>query len=1156
MYSSPFSRTTEVMLSLDFTCCDIEPAVLARNILLYSLIVEDDFQGKQECIWSIFFHFYLDSTSLSLLLTQSKLLAELSKDFETWRTGPYAKFIHIGTSHTLRELHRHWTWYAETETLPAERRDKLSQSFSSRLGKTSKDPRGYVFTLPSKSTGPMWPNAAVALSEAHRRYWETGVTIIRPEDAGKATRFNPIFAYADAQEGLVANQDLSPYTPFLLAGLYNPPDGVSADQLPKPSLQNLNQAIREQFFAWCQAFRRSVQAGRVTLRMITSDALALCRAIQELKEYNRPTAQCRVSEWRAPMLVLDGDGYEQHPQVPTAPMSFDVIETSNLWDHIGILNILTTSVPLLKPSKWAVLYTEISFTYGQDHTKDFLSSLHADLNVISLLFDLVPVSYLWGFRSDCNIQELLAPCLAMNWTGFTERLTWRRPSTICGNQASGMTFAIEHEQLVGLLYNMVERMYSQERVAPENETLISQNERSRAHYNRTSLALMLGHISTRIQADWEQVVTDVWRRMDNVDRQMPQTLHFLHTSDFVDQLHLAGLYTFPALSQENPELYQNGSVGAFEGWRFIPTMVCIAISVPREAFEVLNDESSEHDPRIAAAIGSRKASHHFVSMETFYGTLSVEGEGILRRAYIDEDPLLKSGRSPIIVTFCLPAYLLAREPHETEVRLSVISTPHHSPLYRKLDLGRFYVTPLLSPDVYVLPWRPTVRGEGLAPVFVQRRIQPARSTPDAPSVTLDSTRQGIATFTRRIQVEEPSLRRLLANKATVVTTAQLDVSSIRVHIGSEKVDINFFQPITGQRARLRVSRKEAWIEVIVSPLKLGQLEGKAALDRFPILGTGTSFAWNMHRVPLSHLPRVSVLQPERLKWINHHLDFSLSDREQRIRDNGPATDSLVALKLSINTILKSFVGTAEDRFQIFALSRATGSPELFIFIHALRLDLGSHTIVADGYALPVTRDTSKDLLESLNAVRSHRLRLSDDEMESWKFLLPALVERCRDWAHGEDCAYTANPKVPLSTKPGDSPICSCGAGRVAPDFAAQEYAAPFAALATRIALSPLFSVSYVDPTCRAALRDDTTLPQLLRDHEVSSPAAFLLALHGSRRRLEQADSDTMCKRCGAWIPQGLRKHCGACQTAVYCSEHCQREAWATHKLTCAGRTRQ
>ncbi|GJE85247.1 zinc finger MYND domain-containing protein [Phanerochaete sordida] len=382
---------------------------------------------------------------------------------------------------------------------------------------------------------------------------------------------------------------------------------------------------------------------------------------------------------------------------------------------------------------------------------------------------------------------------------------------------------------------------------------------------------------------------------------------------------------------------------------------------------------------------------------------------------------------------------------------------------------------------------------------------------------------------------------------------------MRVLIGSEKVDINFFQPITGQRARLRINRKEAWIEVfgvIVSPSKLGQLEGSPALRRFPVLGTGVtgpSFAWNMHRVPLRHLPRISVLQQERLKWVNHHVDFSLSDREQEIRATRLATDSLVALKLSVNTILKCFVGSAEGRYEVFVLSRANGVPELVIFAHALRLDLGSHTIVADGYALPVTRDMPKALLKTLDAVPSRHLRLSDDEMESWKCLLPALVERCRDWTHSEGCAYAPGTTVPISTEPGKSPICSCGAGRVAPDFAAQKHAAPFAAHATRIALSPLFSVSYVDPTGAAALRDAAAVPQLLRDHEVNEAAVLLLALRGGR--LGQDDSDTMCKGCGVWIPRGLRKRCGACRTAVYCSEHCQREAWASHKLSCAGRTR-
>lgn len=319
--------------------------ISARNILLYTLIAHDDFQSKHHCVWNIFYHLFLDDTSFSLLISQSKALAELSKDLETWRAGPYSSFIEIGTTFTLRELHRRWKWYAETAAVSAEQKKLLRHTFMSKLKKCSKEFRGYVFTLSARSTGPMWPNAAVVMNEAHHLYWETGVAATGPEDVRAAIHPNPAFSYSNGQE-VIGYQHHSPYTSFLLAALFNPLEGAELDRLPKPTVQDVNRAARAQFFTWCQTFQRYARAEKVKLRMIVSDALALCRTLQEYTQYGRHTAQCRVSPWRAPMLVLDGDGYAGSFDSNPAPTTFDVIDTSNLWDHVGILNILVATSTL------------------------------------------------------------------------------------------------------------------------------------------------------------------------------------------------------------------------------------------------------------------------------------------------------------------------------------------------------------------------------------------------------------------------------------------------------------------------------------------------------------------------------------------------------------------------------------------------------------------------------------------------------------------------------------------------------------------------------------------------------------------------------------------------------------------------------------------
>lgn len=645
--------------------------------------------------------------------------------------------------------------------------------------------------------------------------------------------------------------------------------------------------------------------------------------------------------------------------------------------------------------------------------------------------------------------------------------------------------------------------------------------------------------------------------MNYVDRALPTTLHHVHACDFTGQTELAGVYSYPSLDVNYPELRADATAGPFKGWPIIPPMVCIALSVPRSQFTILDDESSAHEPRIAAGIGSRKASHHFATMEAFYGKLAVEGRGVLARAYVEEDPLGKGGDSPIIVTFCLPSYLLCREPFDTEVRLSVICTPHHTPLYYKLDVGRFYVVPLLSDNVHVLAARPIVRGEPPAPVLVNRTVARARPREDSPRVSLDPAGHKVVSLTRRIDIRDLDLRATLADKSNEVRVSQANFCALNLSIGHYTRLIDFFYPVTADKARIKFSRREAWVEITAPPAKFGRFHGPLALNRSPVLGTDMltcTFAWNLHRLSLSKLPRLSVVRPERLNWVKRHVDLSLSDWEQHVCELGPVEDALTSLKLTINSIIKDFVGSVTPRDVFVLTSEDDSTPNIILLIEGVRLDLEAHTVVADGYVFPVTMVDVHKALQMLDQVPSFKhLQLGQSELTAWKYLIPALVERCRDWRHKDDCPYVAVGEVPLTTTSGFSPICFCGVGRVTPEFTQKADRAPFAPHVTRIALSPLFSVSYLESTAQSILRSQTGILDLARDHELPVEMLQLLALGPSSRRWD--NSDTMCLACGVWIPRYRRKTCSGCKQAAYCNEKCQRQDWPRHKQNCPGRRR-
>ncbi|EIW55423.1 uncharacterized protein TRAVEDRAFT_131350 [Trametes versicolor FP-101664 SS1] len=108
---------------------------------------------------------------------------------------------------------------------------------------------------------------------------------------------------------------------------------------------------------------------------------------------------------------------------------------------------------------------------------------------------------------------------------------------------------------------------------------------------------------------------------------------------------------------------------------------------------------------------------------------------------------------------------------------------------------------------------------------------------------------------------------------------------------------------------------------------------------------------------------------------------------------------------------------------------------------------------------------------------------------------------------------------------GGDPLCSCGRGKDVEGMRAVELWRDFAPLVTRIALSPLFAVSYLEQVRAPIPGEDTA--------EASVNAA------------------SRCSRCNK--PGRLRdfKKCGRCRIVMYCSKTCQRSDWKAHKLACA-----
>lgn len=173
--------------------------------------------------------------------------------------------------------------------------------------------------------------------------------------------------------------------------------------------------------------------------------------------------------------------------------------------------------------------------------------------------------------------------------------------------------------------------------------------------------------------------------------------------------------------------------------------------------------------------------------------------------------------------------------------------------------------------------------------------------------------------------------------------------------------------------------------------------------------------------------------------------------------------------------------------------------------------------MADACVLPMIVDAS-----SFGRLQLMQVNTIGEEVKAWKRLIPAFTERCRGWKHKKSCEYNVKGIVPLSLEIAESPICTCGRGIGIKAFRKVKEWAHLAQYVTRVAISPLFAVSYLDKVA-------TSIPKLK-----TTPTLTVVP--------------KQCAGCGG---QGKPKllNCSKCKTP-YCSLACQNADWKKHKHQC------
>jgi hypothetical protein len=1116
--------------------------IVARTILFLSLLLDTKDGELHPRLWNVFHDIYVTPNSLVLIRSQGAMLARLSDTAESWNNGPYSHILQIVNTETLAKLNKSWTNYAKVVD------DSSCKKFRKALQKVYRDhysnTEGRVPPF-ARSFGLLAFDSVSRADVLLKTFWRYGVAIYG-DTAPCGMNVNPVYFEMSNEEGVFTTDHNA--TPLAIYHFGDTYQKISPDRLREsPAYPTLaSDASKKQFKDWCKAFLHAVNGpdkNRHTIRFVLADPVSLCFALQQRRSsvLSDKTIAILSSPWSGTKLVFDSLG------TSSIPTEFNVIDTCYLCDRVGGTNILIATIPLMQVSPASTIQMESTSRPWSEETSLVGQLLLSDEWAMSNLLGVAPLPHLTGVTNRGLVQD--SPAL-IDFSGDrpvpgVSRIIWKIPSSGDSRVTESMKMSWDQWDFVMFLKSVYHfRFIHEQQIGAPRGTPMPR------HYVMGSFTAFLAFIKPRLSIDWNKAMLTLLREIQQIPAAFRTSYQELQT-----QLHLHGVYTSsiwrktPTCAKPSAFSKSTGILSAAQP----PPLTCVIISVPRSVLQPIFKKCVTENTNITSdfqlRIRNSWAQHAYDS----YSPLPIFGKLVMaeggKSCKIEKDPMEWSGSSD--AHFCVyvcTALLLKGEPEITSVSLNLSGNPPVHKLFQNeygTELEIFRGNLLDERKVRLvsaLPGHETPTSPLATEAWKSNDdnfLSPATTATDGSiSVTHpELSRQNDRLYlTRRLNLLTDSARQNLLDSK--ITVKQFSPCTVNVSYGTANYLFQFPYPVNGESPTVRVARKSGWIE-LCAPMST-PLDWSGGYSTFPTpLSWHTSEApqpvsWNLPAVNFSRLGRVDFASNEQdFRWFAYLQASVMSDREVKdIEQDIEQQSLLLQFKIMIAEIYRRYSGSRLlPRFRTIGISVA-GETRLLIFITGVYMDTSAHNVVMDAYCLEVTPEFK---ISGAELPPHQQLDVDDEEssdslLKIWKSALPAMAERCRDWDHKETCEYKTR-------HPGDGIwMCSCGKGKVQPDFLEVQEWIPFAPNVIRFALSPLLSEPFVEQTRE----------QLLERFRHKMEHQAFDELIGDFEKF----SGSMLKACAGCGSTEHTKKCGRCEVVYYCGRECQKKDWKNHKSAC------
>ncbi|KDN42022.1 hypothetical protein RSAG8_07067, partial [Rhizoctonia solani AG-8 WAC10335] len=823
---------------LDVTCCDIEPAVLARNIILFTLL-EDGAPSNH--VWDVFYHFKLTDHTYNLVATHSRKLADLAESLEIWRQSKYGSFIKMVDTTTLFELRHLWVLYAEFVHLPSERLDRLQREQTAMSARVLVKARtGMSYGL-SRSAAGMWNEALEPVNEQFIQYWERGTTSSTQKEIKKTKKLNPTFCYSKLGEAFAIYDHSFPqgfhFAPAFTPLIFDPAGPATNSAMAK---------AKQQFKAGYMELQASRKAQSIIFRFFVGDALSFCRALDLYNKTSDPQTREFTSPWRGTAIGLTVHAASS----PPPPATFDVIDSSDLSTDLGLFNILLATQPLLKkqPASQAVLYTDEGLR-NRSAPEELRRRLYCSVSTAALLLGLVPRPYVSLFTSTCVMHMFTITELP----GSVERIAWVNPTSGDRHIHSGPDPVISAEpfELIRLLVNIYREMTEHDSPKPVLTPYVLASQlrvTSEPHFTRETFAILVSRVKSRVHlpgGDWAMIVRMIRDLLGVMDHDSGLITHI---RDLEVQFRLHDLPVEPMVSDEHFRRKVESSP-VFRSWTNVPRLVCVTLIVPSGRLDPIRGEGAEPWPRLVCELGVDNDDRHvtYSSIQAVWGKL-IPFPAPTTNYLVEEDPEGFRGTSDLVVSFWADADILASRPYVSLcLRRTQLVVLKYCALGPRLQL---FTTRVGGERVHVFRERPMTGEAQPALRYVSGSLVDGEGIKCQLVVPTKGT-EGVESLHARIQVDKT----VLGGIKPVIT--QLGPCTLEMAFGNEKKVVAFPYPVRNADCKLSVNRITGWVDVsapILGPTQI--MIGGYPASPFPILQHAHPSPWNVHHLYIDRIRKL------------------------------------------------------------------------------------------------------------------------------------------------------------------------------------------------------------------------------------------------------------------------------------------------------------